>query len=281
MERTSGSKLHGTPGATLASNRTSTTRSSVVVGAVSARVVAVARATPVLLGVLCDVLLASALADEHLEQLLRVLFGRMTKLFPLPEFQAEIRHVLENKVLAVFHRSPSFVVSLKSLVVAAVSSSTLAAGELTLNLCWIVGEHARLCSADTVRQYHEALELFTYERLSMARADAPDVVFQSRLMLTLVSCLAKLAAREQHLAPRVMLCLSKVVATRVFVEAVYTRARECVLVLKAPAHAAVIFGTPNAYAASAGSAAERYDDYSSFAMLRKCRVVECSNAISV
>ncbi len=247
----------------------------------SARVLAVARATPVLLGVLCDALLASALADEHLEQLLRVLFGRMNKLLPLPDFQGQIRHVLENKVLAVLHRSPSFVVSLKTLIVGAISSATLNAGELALNLCWSVCEHIRLCPPSAVREYHEALELFTYERLSLARPDARDAVFQSRLMLTLVTCLSKLAAREQHLAPRVILCLSKVAATSAFHQSVYTRARECVLLLKMPAHAAILFGTPNSYSAVAGSSEERYDDFSSFAMLRKCRVVECSSVISL
>ncbi len=177
---------------------------------VSARVLAVAKATPILLGALCDVLLASSLADENLEQLLRVLFGRMNKLFPLPEFQAEIRSVLENKVLAVFHRSPQFVVSLKSLIVPVISSS-IAATELTLNLCWIVGEHSHVCSDSSVlREYHEVLELYTYEQLSLAKTDARDFVFQSRLMLTLVSCLAKMAARQQHLVARVLLCLSKV-----------------------------------------------------------------------
>jgi hypothetical protein len=145
-----------------------------------------------------------------------------------------------------------------------------------------------------LREYHEAIELFTYERLSLAKADAKDFVFQSRMMLTLVSCLAKLAARQQHLLARVVLCLSKVPKQKMmqffflkkiqvlgthgcFHESVYTRVRECITLLRSPALALVLLCSQNTYPRTE----PRYDEHSSIEILRKCRVVECSSVASL
>jgi AP-5 complex subunit zeta-1 len=246
---------------------------------VSIRVVEVGKVAPVLLGVLCDVLLASDLSDEHLEQLLRVLFLRMNKLFPIPNFEGKVRHVLENKVLAVFHALPSLVDDLRPLIISAIASATFSASELTLNLCWIVGEHASVCGASVIREYHEVLELFTYERLSMAKIGGEeDFIFQSRLMLSLVSCLSKLAAAEQSLVSRVVLCLSKILNQSSFHDAVYVRCRECIRLLRIPHLASVIFGARNQYKSGKE---ERFDEMSSIAMLKKPRCPEIPNVVTL
>lgn len=72
-----------------------------------------------------------------------------------------------------------------------------------------------------------------------------DAVFASRLLLVIVGCLTKLASRDQTLAGRVVLCLSKVLHYEsYFVPAVAQRARQCIRLLREPAVAALLASQP-------------------------------------
>ncbi len=71
-----------------------------------------------------------------MEPLLNVLIHRMEQLFPLAEFQQRVRGVLENKVMAIFHRCPALATQLQPLLV---SSLRAPVSELTLVLCWVIG----------------------------------------------------------------------------------------------------------------------------------------------
>jgi len=164
-----------------------------------------------------------------------------------------------------------------------------------LNDDLLVGEYANpaLCSACTnegglnirsisyaqsdksqlvLNDYHEALELFAYERMfvlffffftvffcsqlsnrSLVKLEGSDMYFGSgpkveqklskngfdlfttRLMLVVISSLAKLAARWQDLASRVLLCLAKIMRHQHYFDPiVLIRANECMQLLKFP-----------------------------------------------
>ncbi len=109
--------------------------------------------------------------------------------------------------------------------------------------------------------YHESLELIIYERLSMAKLGiaeisesraqitaantGDDAVNASRLLLVMVGCLSKLASRDQSLAGRVALCLSKVLHYEAyFLPAVAQRARQSIRLLREPAVAAMLAAQP-------------------------------------
>jgi len=139
-------------------------------------------------------------------------------------------------------------------------SSCPARDELVLCLIWIVGEYiseaVMKITGDLLNDYHESLELFAYERMSMAklgmsnsedgRMDQASKTHTTRLMLVVISALSKLAARWQPIASRVMLCLAKVLKQSIFFDkAVIQRATECITILKFPSIAASILDSPH------------------------------------
>src|SRR4051812_48765252 len=105
-------------------------------------------------------------------------------------------------------------------------SYSSARNELNLCLCWIVGEYASSkispkITTEILNDYHEALELFAYERLSMvklgisssqnqfdsssstAEMTEDQKIYVTRLFLTIIGSLAKIATKWQPLASRV------------------------------------------------------------------------------
>jgi AP-5 complex subunit zeta-1 len=176
-------------------------------------------------------------------------------LYPYPPFKQQVQTVLIEKVLAIFHKCPFFVITLKPLLISTIGD-TGAAGraELILTLCWIVGEYTNSlinpqCTAQVIHDYHEALELFNDERISVVRlgiknigtlSAEPGMSFAphdplanhalssnnsafadddtaehlsatntARLMLVVINSLSKLASRCQDLAARVVMSLTK------------------------------------------------------------------------
>jgi len=70
-------------------------------------------------------------------------------------------------------------------------------------------------------------------------------VYTTRLMLVIISALAKLAARWQDLASRVLICLAKMLREgENFHPSVAQRANECIQILKFPSIASAILDTP-------------------------------------
>ena len=107
-----------------------------------------------------------------------------------------------------------------------------------------------MLTTSILNDYHEALELFAYERMSIVKIGPYNSLpmagqssnYNSRLMLVVISALTKLAARWQPLAARVMLCLAKVLRhQQYFDKTVINRANECIALLKFPRYAFVPF----------------------------------------
>ena len=253
----------------------------------SVRIEEVTRLCPSLLNELCDALLERGNEDE-LKELLCVLFDRADRMYPSSSYQSNVRKVLQNKVLAVFHRCPVFVVELRELILNTITSSS-PDGELVLNLCWIIGEHTNPTTlknydaGDVLRSYHEALELFTYERLSFVKLGINQIseslnevrvmgpnkhdVYASRLMLVLIAALSKIASRQQPLVSRVVLCLSKVLHHKDYMyPAVARKARESIRLLNNGAYASILFGeSKNAFRKEE----QRYDDFTSYGIFKR------------
>eukprot|EP00026_Physarum_polycephalum_P015439 Phypoly_transcript_16120.p1 GENE.Phypoly_transcript_16120~~Phypoly_transcript_16120.p1 ORF type:complete len:285 (+),score=15.57 Phypoly_transcript_16120:47-856(+) len=225
-----------------------------------------------------------------MKDLLLIVFQRMNQLYPYQPFQDEVRNVMVTKVVAIFQKWPSFIASMKESITSTMSTSLLSNqishAELSLALCWVVGEYASptinpIITNEIIADYHEALELYAYERMtnvklaksghsdtSQSQAPVPlspllphmkpprhtpthcykplDLgVFTTRLMSIVMSCLAKLAARSQDLTSRVVLCLLKVVEYQQYFDPIVsTRANELITLLKFPSIAAAILDMP-------------------------------------
>jgi hypothetical protein len=133
--------------------------------------------------------------------------------------------------------------------------------ELVLHLCWAIGEYTKFdpqtnpnCTPQVLYEYDETLELFAFERMSLANMFStkrrptrpPDptpttedlgensqVRYNNRAMLVTITALAKLAAHWQPLRSRIMLCLYKVLRyEHCFHSTVITHATECLNLLK-------------------------------------------------
>jgi hypothetical protein len=112
------------------------------------------------------------------------------------------------------------------------SSSNVELSELSLNMCWIVGERATvtLLGLSTVCDLFSALETLTYEQIfkssssssssSSSRNKTNELIrtrgelHSARLLHVLISAMTKLGARVTDLALRVQLCLSKIINNR-------------------------------------------------------------------
>ena len=111
-----------------------------------------------------------------------------------------------------------------------------------------------------MNDFHEALELLAYERMSLAKLGLSDVSsgetlsstssqkkqearkYATRLMLVIISALSKLAARDPDLNVRVILCLAKIIShSDYFDPSVTSRATECINLLKFPSIASAVF----------------------------------------
>lgn len=127
-----------------------------------------------------------------------------------------------------------------------------------------------------ITEYHEVLETFAFERMSLAKMEpsdptaalfmgpsgatsaalatseslsperekerqeaefAEEKTYSTRLMIIIISALAKLASRWQDLGSRVIICLAKVLKQKeCFHPSVHQRANECIQILKFPRH---------------------------------------------
>ena len=79
---------------------------------VTPRVRMVADFVPRLLEVFFDVLIPHA-DEKSLEEILPVIINRLDELYPLLSFQKAVRQTLVDKILAILHSFPHFVITLK------------------------------------------------------------------------------------------------------------------------------------------------------------------------
>ena len=110
---------------------------------VSPRVNQIVETVPKLLDIFFDVVIIYGGTIETLEQILPVALQRIDQLFSFEKYQLNVQKIIENKVLALFHKAPYLVVTFKDLIISVIGSSSIKSrAELLLNLCWVVGEYA-------------------------------------------------------------------------------------------------------------------------------------------
>jgi hypothetical protein len=97
-------------------------------------------------------------------------------------------------------------------------------------------------TTDVLSDYHEVLELFAYERMSMVKSEGTSSsLYNNRLMLVIISALSKLAARWQPLSNRVILCLVKIMKHQnYFDKSVISRANEVITILRFPRYLVIV-----------------------------------------
>eukprot|EP00731_Ephydatia_muelleri_P028511 Em0020g155a len=179
------------------------------------RVTGAAEITPLLLRVFFQTVLYGRDA-QAISQVVGAVLERSTLLFAIPAFQEGIKRVFAEQLLELFKTYPNLVVDFHRDLREHLSNlRTLATGgePLYLHLAWAVGTYTHICynpqcTSNIMLEFFETLELAAYE-VAMGHQQKP--VYTTRLVLTLMSALAKLASRSQDLIPRALLCLNKLV----------------------------------------------------------------------
>lgn len=179
------------------------------------RVNGAAEITPLLLRVYFQTVLYGRDAGV-ISQVVGAVLERSTLLFAIPAFQEGIKRVFAEQLLEFFKTYPNLVVDFHRDVREHLSNlRTLATGgePLYLHLAWAVGTYTHICynpqcTSNITLEFFETLELAAYE-VAMGHRQKP--AYTTRLVLTLMRALAKLASRSQDLIRRTLLCLNKLV----------------------------------------------------------------------
>ncbi|CAH1273205.1 AP5Z1 [Branchiostoma lanceolatum] len=181
------------------------------------RVVICSQAAPVLLRVYLQTVEQEASVDL-LARLFPVLLERSSLLYPIKNFQTEVKRVLSEALVWVVQTAPGLLIDNRQEVQELMSSPRNFTGreDVFLHLAWAIGEYMsvtydRRCTPDIISQYYEVVECLLYE-LSVSQLGRTETPLQDRARLTavLMTALAKLATRCQDLMPRVLLCLTKI-----------------------------------------------------------------------
>ena len=156
---------------------------------VTPRVRAVSSLVPLLLERFFDVVIEHT-DKEELSNFLPAIVERLDQLYPLPSFQVKVKKILVDKFLAIFHMHPELLCShSKDLVLQTLTdASTPGRSELILSLVWLIGEYANpqvveSCSVACVKEFHERLRYFAYERTSLVKNGITNIAFLSRTPL--------------------------------------------------------------------------------------------------
>ena len=146
---------------------------------VTARVHEVCLLVPVLLDTFFDVILTDA-PPSCLRAIIPAIFTRTGLLFGPPNFQGRVRRILIERCLACLLKNPRLlgvhlVPIIEIMMSSGASSGGVGAGgvvggglgELSLNMCWIVGEHAtaEVLGLRAVSDLFGALETLAYEHI--------------------------------------------------------------------------------------------------------------------
>jgi hypothetical protein len=87
----------------------------------SPRTLEVFKIVPQLLETYFDVLIAHSDLNNFMDpeneffwqELLPLMFQRLDQLFPHPEYQQQVRKIIEQKTIALFYKFPSFIITFK------------------------------------------------------------------------------------------------------------------------------------------------------------------------
>ncbi|KAI5641686.1 hypothetical protein M9H77_00091 [Catharanthus roseus] len=209
---------------------------------------------------LLDMYFAIALRDVNdslLCALVPLLMTRYSTLFPDKLFSYEVQKRLLEFMLAAFNRSPDFIALLKKPIVDRLAEAydNPAKTELSLQLCWAIGEHGGggKSHKDAARELFESLELLLYENLSTSRLGLQESSLgsgsstfrkssQSRLLCFVVTAIAKLATYHSELVPRARVSLAKVARSRISDPRVWRRAHDYLGLMNEPAVCLSVLG---------------------------------------
>ena len=159
---------------------------------VTARVHEVCLLVPALLDTFFDVILTDA-PPSCLRALIPAILTRTGLLFGPPNFQGRVRRILIDRCLACISKDPRLLgVHLVPIIeimmssgatsgISTVSSSLDGLGELALNMCWIVGEHAtvEVLGLKAVTDLFGALETLAYEQMFKSGIHSSGVTMRS------------------------------------------------------------------------------------------------------
>ena len=157
---------------------------------VTPRVRAVSSVVPQIVETFFDIVIANT-EESQLIDFLPVIIERLDQIYPLPSFQMKIKRILVDKILAIFHVYPRLLCSeSKELILQTlIDSSTPGRSELILSIVWLIGEYANPrreecnCTLEDVKEFHERLRFFAFERTSLVKNGITNIAFLSRTPL--------------------------------------------------------------------------------------------------
>ncbi|KAN0032960.1 hypothetical protein ACTFIV_006902 [Dictyostelium citrinum] len=132
---------------------------------------------PLLLDIYFDVLLEYGSLNTFIT-LLPVIFERMEQIFPYEPYQKRIRDNLMSHLLSIFKKHSTLILSEKQLILSVISEARMTYKDIiTLSLSFIIGEYCSpyICptiTSDVYSDYHEALELITYEKINTIKMES-------------------------------------------------------------------------------------------------------------
>ncbi|XP_064407104.1 AP-5 complex subunit zeta-1-like [Halichondria panicea] len=219
------------------------------------RVVEMARVTPLLIKLFFKTVLFSN-DREVLSQLVTVVMERSVLLYKIDFYQSQTRVVMSDQLMEMFKLHSHFVIDFKQEIVDFLSNlrSLNSAGEhFYMHLVWALGEYSHAgydsrCTTALLSQYFETLESMGLEA-SLNLHQSKHCT--TRLVLVIMSSVAKIASRCQDLIPRALLCLNKILQIGSEVTSdpathkmLLSRANELVHVLKIPSIASAVLTPP-------------------------------------
>lgn len=223
------------------------------------RIYRMCKLVPIYLEIFFDVIFKFG-ENQLLYHLITSLFYRIDQLFPYKPFENKVRRTLINNMLAAFEKYPLLLIEHQDLIIEYLGDTIIdGRGELILHLIWAIGEYVS-CEFEeydlgkVFTRYDEALELFAFEHMSNSIAitqeqttkdfTTKNQVFNTRMMLVIISTLTKLASKWQPLKTRVKLYLEKYLTNaQYFHPSVIQRTKQCLNMLKHPSIALMIMGT--------------------------------------
>lgn len=194
--------------------------------------------------------------------LVSTILERVSKLYPIPKFKADVIKILSDEMLALFELHPMLIVDAKAELLDFISNRrnvTDGREKFFMNVVYIIGQYSSTnmdprCTVPILIEFHEVLDSLTYEVNAMMQSKEPGPyknVHFTRLTSVLMTALAKIASRHQELIPLVQLCLTKVIkqhseanhAASSIRDAIVERATQLYNTLQQPSVASVTMNT--------------------------------------
>ncbi|CAL1276232.1 unnamed protein product [Larinioides sclopetarius] len=146
--------------------------------------------------------------------LIPAILERISLIFPVPKYAAEVHVILSDAVVQLFELHPETVFHCQKNIVSFISyfKNYSAAEQNFIHMIWIIGEYvsvvySSICRPEIIALFFESLESTTYEALSSLHESSNENFL--KLLSVSLTTLSKLAARNQDQVPRAVLCLTK------------------------------------------------------------------------